>query len=327
MELDEVLRQRNMDRITRVSIVGMGALGILYGDFFARALGREQVTFLADRERVERYKKAFTYCNGRKWEFDIRAGDEEDPRGPAQLLIFAVKATALEGAVRSVAGQVGPDTIILSVLNGITSEAVIGEMLGMEHVLCCVAQGMDAVKLKDELTYSHIGKICIGITPGESQKADKLKAVTDLFDETGLPYTLEPDILRRLWCKWMLNVGVNQAVMVAEGTYGTVQKPGPARQMMKDAMAEVVALAQTEGIQVTEEDLDSYVALIDTLSPEGMPSMRQDGLAQRPSEVEFFAGTVIRRAEKAGLEVPVNRELYRRIKEMEDRYKSYTEAI
>ena len=51
-----------------------------------------------------------------------------------------------------------------------------------------------------------------------------------------------------------------------------------------------------------------------------MPSMRQDGLARRPSEVEFFAGTVIRRAEAAGLDVPVNRELYRRIKGMESGY-------
>jgi len=141
-----------------------------------------------------------------------------------------------------------------------------------------------------------------------------------VFERTGLPYTREPDILRRLWCKWMLNVGVNQAVMVEEGTYGTVQRPGPARQMMKAAMAEVVELAGREGIRVTMEDLDAYVDLIDSLNPDGMPSMRQDGLARRPSEVEFFAGTVIRRAEAAGLDVPVNRELFRRIKGMESGY-------
>ena len=57
--------------------------------------------------------------------------------------------------------QVGRDTVILSVLNGITSEAVIGEALGMEHVLYCVSQGMDAVKLGNELPYSHMGQVCI----------------------------------------------------------------------------------------------------------------------------------------------------------------------
>lgn len=308
-----------MDRITRVSIVGMGALGVLYGDFFARTLGPEQVTFLADWDRVERYRDTTVYCNGRRWKFTVRPGDEPAQEGPAQLLIFAVKATALEASVPMVRNQVGKDTVILSVLNGITSEAVIGEMLGMEHMLYCVAQGMDAVKMGNELNYSHMGQICIGIPGHEPRKEEMLEAVTELFERTGLPYTREPDIMRRLWCKWMLNVGVNQAVMVEEGTYKTVQMPGPARQTMKAAMAEVVALAQREGIRVTMEDLDAYVDLIDSLNPDGMPSMRQDGLARRPSEVEFFAGTVIRRAEAAGLDVPVNRELYRRIKEMERR--------
>ena len=191
---------------------------------------------------------------------------------------------------------------------------------GYIPVVSTVAQGMDAVKMGNELTYSHMGQICIGIPQHEPQKEAMLEAVTELFERTGLPYTREPDILRRLWCKWMLNVGVNQAVMVEEGTYGTVQRPGPARQMMKAAMAEVVELAGREGIRVTMEDLDAYVDLIDSLNPDGMPSMRQDGLARRPSEVEFFAGTVIRRAEAAGLDVPVNRELYRRIKGMESGY-------
>lgn len=309
-----------MDRIRRVSIVGMGALGVLYGDFFANALGKENVTFLADSARVERYGNTPVFCNGREWSFCVRDGALPDPRGAAQLLIFAVKATALDAAIETVRNQVGEETIILSVLNGITSESVIGEALGKEHVLCCVGQGMDAVKLGNKLTYSRMGQICIGIPEDEAYKEPMLKAVTDLFDETGLPYTREPDILRRLWCKWMLNVGVNQVVMVTQGTYGTVQKPGKDRQMMMAAMAEVVALAKKYQIQVTDEDLQSYVELIDTLSPDGMPSMRQDGLAGRQTEVELFAGAVIRKAEACGLDVPVNRELYRRVKEMEAEY-------
>lgn len=309
-----------MEKINRVSIVGMGAMGILYGDFFANALGEDHVTFLADSNRVKRYRKNPVYCNGKEWHFHIQDGAVPDPKGPAELLIFAVKATALEEAVRTAKAQVGKDTVILSVLNGITSEAVIGEALGAEHVLYCVAQGMDAVKLGCELTYSHMGQICIGIPDHEAYKEPMLQAVTDLFDRTGFPYTKEPDILRRLWCKWMLNVGVNQTVMVSCGTYGTVQRPGKERDMMKAAMAEVVALAGKENIRVTMEDLQSYVDLIDTLSPDGMPSMRQDGLAHRKSEVEFFAGTVIRKAQAHGLDVPVNRELYRRVLEMEEKY-------
>ena len=212
------------------------------------------------------------------------------------------------------------NTIILSVLNGISSEEIIGRILGAEHVLTCVAQGMDAVKLGNDLKYTHIGQICIGIRPDEAGKEPMLEAVTALFERTSLPYTREEDILARLWGKWMLNVGVNQTVMVTEGTYETVQKPGKARDMMRAAMGEVLELAKAEGISVTERDLEMYVSLIDSLNPNGMPSMRQDGLLKRPSEVELFSGTVIARADAAGVPVPVNRELYKRIREMEAAY-------
>ena len=105
--------------------------------------------------------------------------------------------------------------------------------------------------------------------------------------------------------------------MVTKGTFATVQKDGPARNMMKAAMREVVALSEKEKTGLTEKDLEEYVTLIDTLNPAGMPSMRQDGLAGRKTEVELFAGTVIRRARQYGLPIPVNRQLYDTVKKME----------
>ena len=81
---------------------------------------------------------------------------------PADLLIFTVKFSGLKNAIQAVKHHVGEDTIILSALNGITSEAIIGDTYGMEKVLYSVAQGMDAVKVGNELTYDHMGMICFG---------------------------------------------------------------------------------------------------------------------------------------------------------------------
>ena len=118
----------------------------------------------------------------------------------------------------------------------------------------------------------------------------------------------------------MLNVGVNQVVMVCEGNYGTIQHPGEPRERMIAAMREVIDLSRAEGVPVTEDDLRYYVDLLSNLDPEGMPSMRQDGLAHRRSEVELFSGTVCRLAAKHGIPVPVNEELYATIREMESKY-------
>ncbi|MGI6168388.1 MAG: ketopantoate reductase family protein [Christensenellales bacterium] len=307
-----------MEKIKNIAIVGMGALGVLYGEHFASKLGLKAVTFVADEERIAKYRTQGVYSNGKRWDFQLSSGG--DGVGPADLLIFSVKGTALLDAIGEAAPWVGKDTIILSLLNGIVSEEIIGEALGNGHVLHCVAQGMDAVKLGNHLTYSHMGQLRIGVFPEERDKLPLLGRIEELFDRTGLPYMREENIKRRLWSKWMLNVGVNQVVMVERGNYGTVQQPGRPRELMRQAMGEVMILAEKEGVFLTEHDIDGYIELVDTLDPEGMPSMRQDGIERRPSEVELFSGTVLEKAKKHGLSLPVNEMLYAAIKEIEAGY-------
>ena len=302
--------------IERIAIVGMGALGVLYGDYLTEHLGRERVGFVVNAERRERYGRTETSANGHRCDF--RLIDANETGNPADLVIFAVKATALDQAMEDAAGQIGPNTVLLSVLNGITSERLLEQRFGGKNVVYCVAQGMDAVKLGGALTYTVMGQLCIGV-PSE-EKLPALDAVCALFDRIGMPYSREEDILHRLWGKFMLNVGVNQVVMVFEGTYGTIQAPGRPREMMIAAMREVLELSKYEGVKLTEDDLNFYVELMNTMSPQGMPSMRQDGLAHRRSEVELFSGTVCRLAKKHGLSVPVNEWLYARVREMEAAY-------
>ena len=302
-----------MDTKRKITIVGMGALGVMYGDMIARSLGWDALTFLADRDRIDRDKKEGVFCNGKECTFQMKAEAEE-----ADLLIFAVKGTALKAAMDLAAGAVGEDTVILSLLNGISSEEILGQRFGNCHIVHCVAQGMDAVKLGNKLTYEHVGELRIGVPDkGRGYLVQKAAAV---LESARIPYVVEEDILHRIWSKWMLNVGVNQVIMVYEGTYGTIQKPGEARDVMIAAMEEVMELSRCENAGVGREDMEGYLRLLDTLNPEGMPSMRQDGLSRRYSEVDMFAGTVIEKAQKHGVEVPVNRMLYRRVKEMEAAY-------
>lgn len=295
-----------------IAIIGMGALGLLYGDMLKSAY---DVGFIVDAGRRERYAGAPIRINGADRCFALL---DAGAQIPVDLLIFAVKGTQLDRAMEDAAGYVGRDTVILSLLNGITSEQILSRRFGASRVVYCVAQGMDAVREGRSLSYTQRGKLCIGLAEGRTSPG--LESVCRIFDTAGVPYERDPDILHRLWSKFMLNVGVNQVVMVHQGTYGTIQRPGPERDRMIAAMREVIALSRLEGVPVTEEDLHFYVDLMDTLSPEGMPSMRQDGLAHRPSEVELFSGTVCALAKKHGLAVPVNEALHREILTMEAAY-------
>ncbi len=301
--------------IRKTAVIGMGALGMLYASQISSAFGPDSVCFLADQKRIGRYQKMTFTINGTPWSFPMKAPENACP---ADLIIIAVKYNALPSALDIMASSVGPDTTIISVMNGIDSEAIAGKRYGDEKVLYCIAQGMDAMKFGTDLTYTRSGELCLG-TRIKGQE-NRLDALTRYFDSARISYRTESDFSRRLWGKFMLNVGINQTCMAYEANYAQALTPGTQYDTLVGAMREVILLAQKEGITLTEGDLEAYIELLKTLSPEGVPSMRQDGIAHRPSEVEMFSGTVRRLAAKHGLSVPVNDMLYEKIKDMESNY-------
>ena len=178
---------------------------------------------------------------------------------------------------------------------------------------------MDAVREDNRLTYTQAGKLYLGL-PEEDyfDRGEKLDAVLEFLQRAGVPAEREPgEILHHIWGKFMLNVGVNQVCMAYGCTYGQVQKPGEARDTMIAAMHEARKVGACQGVLVTQKDLYDYLALLDTMPSDAMPSMAQDALAHRPSEVEAFAGTVLDLAKFYGMQAPVNRKLYDTIQETE----------
>ena len=304
-----------MKEIQSTAIIGMGALGLLYGNQIVSRLGSSGLRFIADRKRIQKYHSMEFTVNGEHRTFPM---EDCETAAPADFVIVAVKYNALPEALNTMKNCVGPDTTIISVMNGISSEQMIGERYGREKVLYSIAQGMDAMKFGSSLTYTQAGELRVGALSPEQD--NRLEAMTAFFDRAGIAYTVEDDILHRLWGKFMLNVGVNQTCMAYKTTYSGTLVPGEAHDTMIGAMREVIRLAHAEHVNLTEQDLDSYIDLLKTLSPDGMPSMRQDSLSHRPSEVEMFSGTVREMAKKHGLATPVNDRLYKRIREMESQY-------
>lgn len=301
--------------IRNTVIVGMGALGLLYGSYILDREGPEGICYVMDPDRIQKYCGRSFHVNGHPYRMPLCASDEAQT---ADLVIVAVKYNGLPSALETIRKCVDSHTIILSVLNGITSEEIIRRAFPEACVIDTVAQGMDAMKFGDELTYTRMGELRIGVR--DERQWEALVEVARYFEKIGLPFTLDDDILHRMWGKFMLNVGVNQTCMVYETNYGGCLRPGEANRTMISAMREVIALARAEGIELGEDDLNEYVDILRTLSPEGMPSMRQDGVARRPSEVEMFAGTVLEKANNLGILVPVNQFLYERVREMEADY-------
>ncbi|MBD5508392.1 MAG: 2-dehydropantoate 2-reductase [Lachnospiraceae bacterium] len=293
-----------------IDIVGLGALGVMYAEFFTKTLGKENVRILADRERIERYKKEQITFNGEVCDFQYCDASKENR--PSELMLFAVKYGALETAMKESAHLVGENTILLSVLNGIRSEEDLGQKFGREKVVHCIAQKMAAMKEGNAAFCTNKGELAIGVLDGGRE--ENLAAVKELFDRTGFAYSCPEDMRHALWGKLLCNVGVNQTVSLFEGTYRSVQQEGEAREMMKAAMRETILVANAEGIGLSEKDLEDWVTIIDGLNPDGEPSMRQDSKAGRRTEVVLFAGTICELGKKHGIATPVNDQFLEKIK-------------
>ena len=304
-----------MKKIETVAIVGMGALGLLYGDHIVKTVGQDAVSFVMDKERVEKYQDADFTINGNPAKFQVVATEDATP---VDLLIVAVKYTGLKASLDVMKNCIDENTTIISVLNGISSEEIIGERYGMSNIVYTVAQGMDAMKFGNSLNFTQMGALHIGALNGQdSTHADRVRAY---FDEIKMPYVWEADILYRMWSKFMLNVGVNQTCMVYETNYAGACAKGDANRTMIAAMREVVAIANAKGIALGEKEINQYVNILKTLSPEGVPSMAQDRINKKASEVEMFAGDVIKIAAQYHIYVPENVFLYDKVAEIESAY-------
>jgi 2-dehydropantoate 2-reductase len=299
--------------IKTISVIGAGAMGAAYASTLYDR-DKDGISFVARGERYERLKQKGMIVNNRHYFFNVMRPEEKT--SPADLVLVAVKHHHLEDAIRDISNRVGENTVILSIMNGIESEAQIGAVYGMDKVLYCVAVGIDAVRQDHHVTFSQQGKLFFGEADNH-HISERVKRVQSLFDQAGIVYEIPDDMIRTLWWKFMINVGVNQASAVLGAPYSVFQRSQEARELMISAMEEVIAIAQPAGIHLSEADITDWNSFLNSLSPDGKTSMLQDIEARRKTEVEMFAGKVIELGKEYGIPTPINQTLYRIIKVIE----------
>ncbi len=305
-----------MRSIERVSIIGAGGIGAAYASKLYD-MDSSCVRIITNSERYERYSAKGFVINGKKYEFEY-VKPEQDVEY-ADLVLVSVKYHHLQQAVKDMRKHIGPDTIILSLLNGISSEKIIGDVYGMDKMLYGMVLGIDAIRQGNNISYADTAKIYFGEESNISY-SDKVMAVKTLFDKANIAYIIPDNMLRTLWWKFMFNAGINQTSAVLGASYKVFQTVKEAKELLRDAMYEVVCLSKLVGINLYEKDIDDFVALLNTLSPEGKTSMLQDIEAGRKTEVEMLAGTVCELGQRYGMDTPVNRTLLNIIKTLEKTY-------
>ncbi len=291
-----------MKEIKNISVLGAGAMGASYASIFFNTAGFS-TSLVAQEPRSSRLRSEGLVVNNKKYFIPVISPEQSVP--PADLIIVALKNHDLPGAIHDLKNLVGDKTIIISVMNGLDSEERLGSVYGKDKVLYAIAVGIDALRDGNSVTYTTSGKIVFG-EADNTEISEKVRTVQTAFERAGLLYDTPPDMIRMLWWKFMINVGINQASAVMRAPYGVFQSSPEAQSLSDTLMREVIALAEPLGVNLSQLDINGWKDVLKGLSPKGKTSMLQDIEAGRKTEVEVFAGKVVELGEKLGVQTPVN---------------------
>ncbi|MDD5204104.1 MAG: ketopantoate reductase family protein [Desulfobacterales bacterium] len=302
--------------VERISIVGAGAMGAFYAVRFFE-MDPHCVSIIAGGERYDRLRQLGLVVNGKHYDLPVTRPEDGSP---SDLILVAVKHHHLPQAIADMRKAVGDKTHILSVMNGIQSEEQIGAVYGTDKMLYAIAVGIDAVREGNVVTCTSQGKLVFG-EPDNSVLSERVKALKVLFTMVGFVHDTPVDMIRALWWKFMVNVGMNQVSAILDAPYGLFQRSRSAQDITQDAMNEVIAIANAKGISLSKKDAEDFLPFLQKMSPDGKTSMVQDIEAKRKTEVEMFAGKVVEMGREMNIPTPVNHTLLLLIQALEEKNK------
>lgn len=297
----------------RVAILGAGAVGAyIYWGLVKRT--DIELFFVADGERKSRLEQDGLIINSEK--YAPKVCTPKEAKG-VDLIIVTVKYNALQEAVKDIEKMISEHTVVLSLMNGVDSEDIIAEKIGMEHLVHSL------IKVASERVGNDIrfhAETTIGMIYGEMDKnrsKERVEALDRLFEGTGLHYRATDFILEEIWGKFLLNVGNNliQAVAgVGVGSYEDSEHMAFLKNKMRE---ELLAIAAAKNINFELMDESSLVGSV--VKPRARYSTLQDLDARRHTEIDMFSGAIIRMGKELGIPTPYNEYTYHMIKALEEK--------
>jgi len=298
------------------TLIGMGAVGTVYGNLLFNKYGSDFAVITGESRNKKLKTNGFTLNSHT---FYPQIFSSEDKEIIFDLIIFCVKNYQLEEAIEDVKNFVGKDTIMVTFLNGVTARDRIFSIYPNNKVLYGLSMGIDAVRTENGVVNTVNGEIQFGNADNKTISPE-VQAVKECFDNSKIINKVYDDMIRTIWRKFMLNVGVNQITAVTGAPYGKSTNIETNRIIFKESMEEVLLIAKPQNIDLRQEDVEDHLKLMNTFSPDGKTSMLQDIEAKRKTEVDYFAGTVIEMGIKLNIKTPVNHVLYCIIKSLEELY-------
>lgn len=287
-------------------IVGAGGVGGYYGAMLAK--GGHQVFFVARGEHLQKINNNGLLIKSVNGDFNVQASAAEnsDSFGLADYALICVKSYDTASTFDLYKKNVGEDTVILSLQNGIDNEGVISAEFGHEKVMGGVAFIGSRIEKPGVVLHTAFGGITIGeLGGGKSERALNLGKI---FTDSGVQCRVSGDIKFDLWAKMVWNVGFNAICAIVNCQAKAAVSDDATGQIVKRAMDEWIEVAQASGVNLQPSLADKNIK-VTLKGGEVIPSMLHDRRRGKKMEIETFNGKVAELGSSLGIDTPVNQTL------------------
>lgn len=293
----------------KIAIIGTGGVGGYFGAKLAWA--GFDVTFLARGEHLKAILKNGLQIKSVLGDFtveNLKATDKISEIKNPDLIIICVKAWQIKEIRDDVKGILHAGSMILPLQNGVSAATELSERIDKRNILGGLCRVIS--KIESPGVINHFG-----ITPlivfGEldGSKTERVKEVQQIFETAGIESRISEDIQADLWKKF-ISICVSGLIAITKTTYGELRVLKETRQLMIDLLKEIFLISQKSGIKIESDFVEKTVSIIDTYPYDSTSSMARDVWENKPSEIEYQNGTVVRLGVKYGIDTPINRFIY-----------------
>lgn len=302
-------------------ILGAGAMGCLYGGLL-KERGNDVILVDVSKPQVDEINRnglALETAEGKR-NIKIKAKFAQEVTEQPDLIILFTKTIHSKSALSSLKAMIGPETMVLSLQNGLGNDEVIKEFVRTDKIIIGTTN-FPSDLLKPGNVRS-LGKGTTKIMSCNGEVTEKLKQVEMMLSDAGFNCIITEDVFVSIWEKVAFNAACNALTAASRLKLGDVGKTDEGKELARSIAKEVVSVANAKKIRANAENVIKLIELDFVEHAEHMPSMMQDVLGNRTTEIDFINGAVVKEAEKLGISVPVTNVLYKIVSMIQKNYEN-----
>ncbi len=307
----------------KIGIVGSGAMGSVYGALLAAA-GNELWLFDQWRDHVDAMRAKGLRCTGASGErtVPVSATTDASEAGPCELAIVATKVMDIEAGVRAAEPMIGPETLVLTIQNGLGNVERIQRVLSPENLLFGIAGGFGAEMIGPGHVH-HNGMEAINLAELKGGITPRLERVAEVWRQAGFKVATFADLWPVVWSKLIANVAFSATCAATGMRVGQARANEWAWGIARACINEAAAVAAAKGIRLAYDDPVQWVSDFAGKIPNARPSMYQDLLAGRRSEIDSIQGGVVAEGVKVGVPTPTCAFMVQLVKALEAKHQAH----